>query len=589
MSTSATCPKCCRMVSLPVTDQAESVHVPAALVDIWVRCPLCRSEFRLQEAIDFVPPALVIISQPQSDELAHVALADAEPGDDFVPIATGVAPTTGFAATTGFAPTTGAPGFKPTGPLANQNIPDLLINPERGAFAPGRQTSAPPHPGFVPSDVQVAVNESDTAEDFKLSPETPAARQMPMPSRSGAGAQFVSGEEPWNAAAGGTNVQTFFPPLPPKRGRGYRRAKRRNPVIELLMIIVGGAVGCVIAFGVLLWGFKIDPFDLAKYLPPKMVPEQLRKTDSVDTEEVARGKGISISRNHPVDAGSSQGPQEPPSAPGGDAKVPSGETLPGSATPSSSAVPSNSVPPISMTPTSNGQIDAGAPAMASDTHPVLPPLPDATATANAVEENDGPKTDTVYSLKDVTEAIRAAAQAEAVLKAARSDKNIASDSPAMRDVRKQYYMALAKLAETVTLLRTQNDDREMARSTTAAFLQHVADERSKLDDLGLLASQWMDVPGRAYRGIALAGTVQSIEPIGKQFCTTVKLFNRDKTVPVITAKKPDVGANDAVLVMGTLVPDPAQSLPQYTGRNELVVWGAVVAKPEAETTKSGAS
>ena len=55
MAGSVTCPKCSRMVSLPGGGQAAA----------WVRCPLCKSEYRLQEAIDFVPPALEIILPPE--------------------------------------------------------------------------------------------------------------------------------------------------------------------------------------------------------------------------------------------------------------------------------------------------------------------------------------------------------------------------------------------------------------------------------------------------------------------------------------------------------------------------------------------
>ena len=51
---SATCPKCCRPVTLPL-------EAPLAA---WVRCPLCQAEYRLQEAIEFTPPSLIVLPEP---------------------------------------------------------------------------------------------------------------------------------------------------------------------------------------------------------------------------------------------------------------------------------------------------------------------------------------------------------------------------------------------------------------------------------------------------------------------------------------------------------------------------------------------
>jgi hypothetical protein len=552
------------MVSLPAGDQSSAT-------DVWVRCPLCQSEFTLQEALNFVPPALEIIASPRSEEEAHVALADAEAGlGDPDEGAVGI----------GLSGTRRLPMSKLARPKSDQSIPDLLINPERETVVAPQQTFSA-DVTFAPTVAsQITADENTPGDDLQLSPEMPAARPTPMPTRavpmSNVAASGAAANEPWNAPPEG-NAPMFFPPLPPKRTRGFRRAKRRNPVVELALIVVGGIAGCAIAFGVLLWGFKVDPFDLAKYLPQSMVPEPLRSASSADatnppsSSDTVRGNGIVITRNRPA---SVSGPTATES------NMSNG--TPGSAITSSTPVPGpgSSVPsPSSVTgPVSNNETSPFTPVTPeAQTHPALPPLPQPTTPAPT--EPDGPKSDSIYSLDDVSKAFTAATQADAAFQSARANNGNAKDSPAVAELRKQNYIALAKLAETVTLLRNQNDDRQIARSTAAAFVLHAVDDRAKLEDLGTLAGHWLSIPNRASRGIVLAGAVQSVDPLGKQFCTTIKVLGHDLDVSVISAEKPEISPHDMAVVLGVIVPNPQQNLPQYAGKDDQVVWGAVVEKP----------
>ncbi len=57
MSAVTVCPKCSRIVSLPAGEDRS----------VWVHCPLCHSQYLLQEALDYVPPALAIVPAPASD------------------------------------------------------------------------------------------------------------------------------------------------------------------------------------------------------------------------------------------------------------------------------------------------------------------------------------------------------------------------------------------------------------------------------------------------------------------------------------------------------------------------------------------
>src|SRR5262245_49881509 len=48
------CPRCSRLVTLPECDDE----------GVWVRCPLCRNEYSLREAIYALPPVLEVIAPP---------------------------------------------------------------------------------------------------------------------------------------------------------------------------------------------------------------------------------------------------------------------------------------------------------------------------------------------------------------------------------------------------------------------------------------------------------------------------------------------------------------------------------------------
>jgi DNA-directed RNA polymerase subunit RPC12/RpoP len=48
--------------------------------------------------------------------------------------------------------------------------------------------------------------------------------------------------------------------------------KRKNPIAGMLKIMLGGFAGLILGYAVLLWGFRRDPFDLARFLPDAVVP-----------------------------------------------------------------------------------------------------------------------------------------------------------------------------------------------------------------------------------------------------------------------------------------------------------------------------
>ena len=190
-------------------------------------------------------------------------------------------------------------------------------------------------------------------------------------------------------------------PLAPK----IVRAKRRNPLVDLLQIVGGGAVGLIVAYGILLWGFKVDPFELGKYLPPSMLPASLKSNETASSEmpNATQRNGIRIVRT-----------------PTPTATLPA-ESANSSATANPNAPPTNVIGPPNFRPGSQPPIANGN---ALPAHPELPPLADsAAASAQPTEELVGPKTDVMFSLSDVSQALTAATQSVAALQAARADSS----------------------------------------------------------------------------------------------------------------------------------------------------------------------
>ena len=71
-----------------------------------------------------------------------------------------------------------------------------------------------------------------------------------------------------------------------------RSARRRpkNAGVELAKIVAGGAFGCVVALGILWFGFDVDPVGWHDHVDPKMLDDVSRK---LGRQQIARSRGAS--------------------------------------------------------------------------------------------------------------------------------------------------------------------------------------------------------------------------------------------------------------------------------------------------------
>jgi hypothetical protein len=430
----ATCPKCCRPVTLPMETSSSA----------WVRCPLCRVEYRLQEAIEFVPPALEVLPEPT----AEYSLSGAT--------------STGSDATSA----------RVARSSENQSIPDLLIDP--AAATTGR------------SEIGAAAHRSDAP------PKKAHARESRI---------VVAG-----------------------------RKRQQNPLWELAKIVIGGCVGLAIACAVLLWVFKVDLFKIAKHLPAFLVPEQLRATDTT--------AGDAASENIPA--------VTPP-------------------------VAENAVTTKRADPFADYQPHGSS---AEKTMPVAKAVAPVT---NVQPIAEGPKNGAVYAASDVLAALAATNDAATALADFTAEPDQIDEAKAT-EAQNRFYVSVAKLAETVTLMRGEDGDQKAARSAVGEMLLNLFGDRQKFESLGRWAAADFANTMRPSNGIGLAGVIEEVRTLGDQFRTFLRLPGRDSPISVISSQKPNLAAGDSVIVVGLVVDDPAQNIAGYDGPDESVVWGPIIVK-----------
>jgi hypothetical protein len=209
----------------------------------------------------------------------------------------------------------------------------------------------------------------------------------------------------------------------------------------------------------------------------------------------------------------------------------------------------------------------------------LPSLSDGNnATTEPAVEEDSPRGIAMLSLADFSQALSAAQQTTDKLENGIIAPVRGAAYATWQERVRGFYSSLARLAEAVTFLRKQNDDREIARAAATAFLLNLANDRANLNNLAWLANGWIDASNRESNGIVLAGTVKRVEPIGNQFLTSVKLPGRDVEVPVVSSERPEIAVDDTAVVLGVLVQDPMRNLPHYAGKDEMVIWSGLIIK-----------
>lgn len=402
------------------------------------------------------------------------------------------------------------------------------------------------------------------------------------------------------------------------------RAKGKNPAIEIVKVVVGGAFGLFIA-QMLLWWL---PFDLNKgqrdptslganigpYVP-WLVPASVRGAaesnppeaagndndgppppdDSVWGDAAREQEARQSNQGRPAknQGGNRQGGRPKnnrPSAPGNQPlDLPDADSVanndPGAGNtpaqpgdlPGAVTLPADDLPdPLGgqqpdllgaggeLPLPTEGAFDPEA----DDARPTTPPADEKTSNEGATKpapQTSGFKARPKQSPDDLVAAIDAAQAA-----------NSAYDAERGLELANRLYASLSALGQVMGHV-SPGDQAKLVPQLVRLNEWLSSLDRNKYNGLGTLAAGWLTDENRGNNGVALVGTVLALEPLdGDYYQSRIKLANSEKTVNVVGWVKPpaDFQVGARVLILGEIVDAPAEKLIGFPGSDAEVVCGA---------------
>ncbi len=145
----------------------------------------------------------------------------------------------------------------------------------------------------------------------------------------------------------------------------------------------------------------------------------------------------------------------------------------------------------------------------------------------------------------------------------------------LKKAKARYRLRLYKLGETITNPAADLDPLALADAKTAAIelLKETAKNPQKVALLDSAAGKWLSFAGREKpSGIVLVGAVSKVAKHGKLFEQQMTIPGEAEPVSVFSATKPTAAEGDRVMLLGSVVDDPAANIPGYTGNQAAAVW-----------------
>lgn len=142
-----------------------------------------------------------------------------------------------------------------------------------------------------------------------------------------------------------------------------------------------------------------------------------------------------------------------------------------------------------------------------------------------------------------------------------------------KEIKFDFYLSFSKLGEVLTFAVPGDEEVAARKTETATLLHEVCQQPDKLAVIESVAGGWIALPHekRTTNGICLAGVVTSVEPIGDFFETTIE--SSGKQIAVVSLSDPSefFVTDRQVLVLGTILDEPAKNLGGYEGSRAVVV------------------
>ena len=522
------CPKC-----------ADSVVLPSrAGQRARVRCPLCQEEFPLAEVLNKMPPALVVVDDPDA---ATATVAAAGRGASPAPVVLRE-----------------RDGLRTNHLAAGEEAPPPFIESESDGG------------GFGPLSFETAAGAPAASARRRRRPAAPARRKPKSPLAEGAKivlggvaglliAQvilwWVGSAKEWpskraDISGMAPQVARYVPWIVPERYRLEKPSGAAGPT---------ETGGSATALG-------------SGAVPPRELPT---RTFTNPTEDAGAGGEARTSSAKTRKPAKSQVPGGP-DALGADVRAPDPFDI--AASPTKPETDLTTVPEPDIDPLADLKLDSDmSPDDQAVADPALKPV------EPAKEESAGePKQAAVPALNlpqttaaELRSAVDEARRVVEALKAAP-----ASDS---RSLLGQTYSALAKLGHTAACC-SPSGGAEL--QTAAEWLESATAEVPQFTILGTAAGRWLTKADRDNDGVLLVGTVKQVRQQGGYRVTELVIPGRDGTLAVYrdAASGDSYPPDTQLVVLGAIIADPAKILAGYEGDGDVVVWeGLAKHSPHHET------
>jgi hypothetical protein len=210
--------------------------------------------------------------------------------------------------------------------------------------------------------------------------------------------------------------------------------------------------------------------------------------------------------------------------------------------------------------------------------PATEPLPVPDEPATPVEPL-GPRNVQPVTPADLQAAMQAVGAAGKQMMAAQGS----GDEAQLRKARASFYPSLFGMANALTLAQLGPAGAQLdpqMRALEPMFRQQLAADPKQLELLKVFGARWFAFAKRTNNGVVLAGTVESVNQVGKLFHFKVRPGSAADTplVTIVSARDPQLAAGDEVLALGSIVESPLDQLAGYEGAEAAVVWSGMTLK-----------
>ncbi len=167
-------------------------------------------------------------------------------------------------------------------------------------------------------------------------------------------------------------------------------------------------------------------------------------------------------------------------------------------------------------------------------------------------------------------------------KALKAANEAISGDHATGEMTAEAYRTFCRLGHVLTFVKgkaadTRLDDRKQAVKT---IRERLAEDPGRVNEIGRLAAGRIETAGGPKGGILLAGAAGQTQEQGGLYATTIRLAGHPGPVVVMSDRPLPFEDKTTVLVLGSVVTDPAENLAGYKGTKPFLVWvGTAVTAP----------